>query len=48
MFVLASLQSFLLWRENKKRDRKYGKVRDTVYTHVDSEFGDDKNFRYII
>ncbi|CZR70050.1 related to nicotinamide mononucleotide permease [Phialocephala subalpina] len=48
VFVLASLQSYLLWRENKKRDMKYGKVRDTVYTHVESEFGDDAQFRYVI
>jgi MFS family permease len=48
VFVLASLQSFLLWRENKNRDKKYGKMRDTVYTRVENKFGDDENFRYII
>lgn len=48
VFFLAGAQSWLLWRENKQRDRKYGKVRDTEYTRVESEFGDDANFRYII
>lgn len=48
VFVLATLQSYLLWRENKQRDKKYGKVRDTEHTNVESEFGDDANFRYII
>lgn len=48
VFVLATLQSYLLWRENKKRDAKYGKERDTTYTAVQSELGDDKYFRYVI
>jgi MFS family permease len=48
VFVLASLQSFLLWQENKRRDRKYGKDRDTVYLGVQGELGNDKHFRYVI
>ncbi|RFU23683.1 hypothetical protein B7463_g12656, partial [Scytalidium lignicola] len=48
VFFLASLQSYLLWRENKKRDAKYGKERDTTYIPVQGELGNDKYFRYII
>jgi MFS family permease len=48
VFFLAILQSYLLWRENKKRDAKYGKERDTTYIPVQSELGDDKYFRFII
>jgi MFS family permease len=48
VFVLATLQSYLLWRENKRRDAKYGKERDTTYTSGYSELENDKHFRYII
>ncbi|KAH8812217.1 retrograde regulation protein 2 [Xylogone sp. PMI_703] len=48
VFVLAALQSFLLWRENKRRDAKYGKERDTTHITVQSELGNDKYFRYVI
>lgn len=48
VFVLACVQSTLLWRANKKRDRKYGVNRD--FEHVDSGggMGFDKRFRYVI
>ncbi|KAE9374903.1 MFS general substrate transporter [Stipitochalara longipes BDJ] len=48
VFVLASLQSFLLWKENQRRDKKYGKQRDTTYIPVQDELGNDKYFRYVI
>jgi MFS family permease len=46
--VLALLQTYLLWRENKKRDAKYGKDRDTTYIPVDNELGEDPYFRYVL
>lgn len=48
VFVLACLQSTLLWRANKKRDREYGANRD--FEHIDSGggMGFDKRFRYVI
>lgn len=48
VFFLASLQSFLLWKENKRRDRKYGTQRETTYLSVQGELGNDKHFRYVI
>jgi hypothetical protein len=48
VFFLSVLQTYLLWRENKRRDAKYGKQEDTAYIPVQSELGDDKYFRYII
>jgi len=48
VFTLATLQSFLLWKENKRRDAKYGKDRDTTHLAVHSELGTDAQFRYII
>lgn len=48
VFFLSGLQSFLLWRENKRRDRKYGKERDTTYIPVQDELGNDKYFRFVI
>ena len=48
VFVLASLQSFLLWRENKRRDKKYGKNRETTHIPVQNELGNDEYFRYVI
>jgi hypothetical protein len=48
VFFLAMLQSFLLWRENQRRDRKYGKERDTTYIPVQDELGNDKYFRFVI
>ncbi|KAN0099230.1 MFS general substrate transporter [Hyaloscypha variabilis] len=48
VFFLASLQSFLLWKENQRRDKKYGKQRDTTYIPVQDELGNDKYFRYVI
>jgi len=48
VFFFASLQSFLLWRENKRRDKKYGKNRETTYIPVQGELGNDKYFRFVI
>ena len=48
VFFLAGLQSFLLWRENKRRDKKYGSQRETTYLPVQGELGNDEHFRYII
>ena len=47
-FVCASLQSLLLYRENRKRDRLYGKNRDVLHLEQPTDFGHDKQFRYII
>ncbi|KAK5240014.1 hypothetical protein LTR40_014102 [Exophiala xenobiotica] len=38
----------LLARANKKRDEKYGKNRDTVHLERPTEFGEDKQFRYMV
>jgi len=46
--VCSCLQMFVLWRANKKRDKKYGKDRDTVHLDTPTEFGHDKQFRYVI
>lgn len=48
VFVLATIQSILLWRENTRRDEKYGRERDTTYIPVQSELGNDKYFRFVI
>lgn len=48
VFVLATLQSFLLWKENKRRDAKYGKNRETTHLPVESDLGNDEHFRYVI
>lgn len=41
--VAASVQTVLLWRENRKRDRLYGRNED-----VSAQNGDETKFRYII
>jgi MFS family permease len=46
--VFACLQMFILWRENKKRDEKYGANRDTVHLDTPTEFGNEKQFRYVL
>jgi MFS family permease len=46
--LFACIQMFVLWRANVKRDKKYGKNRDTIYLEVPTEFGNDKQFRYMI
>jgi MFS family permease len=48
VFVCAVLQSFILWRANKKRDRKYGKDRDWAHLDTGAGMGNDKKFRYVI
>jgi hypothetical protein len=44
----ATLLSFLLWRENKRRDRVYGPVREGVEVDWDSAESQEANLRYII
>lgn len=46
--VTASVLSFLLWRENKRRDRKYGPVREGVQVDMTSPESQEANLRYII
>ncbi|KAK7888350.1 hypothetical protein LTR67_008696 [Exophiala xenobiotica] len=46
--VTACMQMALLARANKKRDEKYGKNRDTVHLERPTEFGEDKQFRYMV
>ena len=48
VFVAACLQMFVLWRANKKRDRKYGKDRDWAHLDTGAGDGNDKMFRYTI
>lgn len=48
VFFLAIAQSIILWKENKRRDEKYGANRDTTYIGVESETGEDETFRFII
>ncbi|KAI1622170.1 retrograde regulation protein 2 [Exophiala viscosa] len=46
--VAACMQMGLLIRANKKRDEKYGANRDTVHLERPTEFGEDKQFRYMV
>jgi peptidoglycan/LPS O-acetylase OafA/YrhL len=46
--VTASMQMGLLHRANKKRDAKYGRDRETVHLEDPSEYGNDKQFRYVV
>jgi MFS family permease len=48
VFVLACVQMILLWRANKKRDRKYGADRDFEHLDAGSGMGFDKRFKYVI
>jgi hypothetical protein len=48
VFFGASLQSYLLWRENKKRDAKYGRDRETDAIQVHSALGNDDHVRFLI
>ncbi|KAL1970949.1 hypothetical protein VTN77DRAFT_2783 [Rasamsonia byssochlamydoides] len=53
VIVMGLCQIFLLWRENRRRDRKYGRSSDQAVEdqHFDLEpsgFGDDKRFRYVL
>lgn len=47
-FVGALLHMTALHLENKKRDKKYGKDRDTVHLENPTEFGNDAQFRFMI
>ena len=44
----ASMLSFLLWRENRRRDRIYGPVREGVQVDITSAESQEANLRYII
>jgi dipeptide/tripeptide permease len=46
--LFSCMQMFVLWRANKKRDQKYGADRDTVHLETPTEFGHDKQFRYVL
>lgn len=46
--VAAATLSFLLWRENKRRDRVYGPVREGQQIDVSSLEGREAGLRYII
>lgn len=48
VMVVAAFQSSMLWRENRRRDRKYGKSRDEKHTRVTNSMGKDDYFRYVI
>lgn len=44
----ACMQMGILFHANQKRDRKYGRDRETVHLERPSEFGHDKEFRYMV
>ena len=46
--VCSCIQMALLHRANKKRDKKYGKDREVVHLENPNEFGNDKQFRYVV
>lgn len=46
--IAACIQMLILHRANVKRDKKYGKNRETVHLERPTEWGDDKQFRYVI
>jgi len=46
--VAACMQMAILHRANKKRDEKYGAQRDVVHLERPTEFGEDKQFRYMV
>lgn len=48
--LICTTLSFLLWRENKRRDAKYGKVSSTIMEddENDSSLPAEARFRYII
>jgi MFS family permease len=46
--VTASMQMGLLWRENKKRDREFGKEREIVHLEEPDEMGRERRFRYMV
>jgi hypothetical protein len=49
VIVTGSLQMFLLWRENKRRDREYGPAVDQGQEFdVEDTRGNDKRFRYML
>lgn len=48
VFAGAIFQIFVLWKENRRRDREFGKDRETRYLNSHSKLGNDEKFRFII
>jgi len=46
--VGALVQMAILAAENRMRDKKYGKDRETVHLDRPTEFGNDEQFRYML
>jgi len=46
--ITSCMQMAVLHRANVKRDRKYGRDREVVHLEQPSEFGNDKQFRYVV
>ncbi|OAP61468.1 hypothetical protein AYL99_03671 [Fonsecaea erecta] len=46
--VTSLMQTGLLIQANRKRDKKYGRDRETVHLEEPGQFGDDKQFRYMV
>lgn len=46
--VGALVQMAILAAENRKRDKKYGKDRETVHLDRPTEFRNDEQFRYML
>jgi predicted MFS family arabinose efflux permease len=46
--VAACLQMWILHRDNKKRDAKYGVDRETVHLETPGQWGEDKQFRFVV
>ena len=47
-FAAACIQMLILWRDNKKRDKKYGRDRDWNHLDTGAGYGADARFRYVI
>jgi len=46
--VLGCCQMWLLWRENRRRDKEFGRDRDTVNLSQPTRYGNDRRFRYAV
>ena len=44
----ALVQMAILHLENRKRDKKYGKNRETTYLDNHTALGNDEQFRYML
>jgi MFS family permease len=45
--ALAAILVFLLWRENRRRDKKYGRIQD-AHIEIGADANEDRNFRYVL